>query len=84
MKKMIALLLALLLFVSLVTVCFADGGLADGDSPVGEPHEDPENPTDESMTSPDTGVSYLLASAALLLGFAGLIASGKKLFYTNV
>ncbi len=86
MKKLIALFLALLLVFSLATVCFADMGKEDGDSPVGgpdipvgPPDENPENPVDNSLTSPDTGVCAV-AMLALVAGFAGVAVSGKKLF----
>ena len=84
MKKLIALFLALMLVFSLATVCFADQGLSTGDSPTGDTIPDEVGPHDEnvdnSLTSPDTGVVSAAAVMALVLGFAGVTVSGKKLF----
>ena len=77
-------MIAILLLAGLTTVCFADQGHEDGDSPIAETVETtepaPECPVDNGLTSPDTGVSYVFAGWILVLGFTGVVISARTLF----
>lgn len=83
MKKLIALLLALLVLAAFTTVCFAENGMDDGDSPIAEEIDDPDNPTDSGLTSPETGAALAVAGLVLVFALAGAAVSGKKLAFRN-
>ncbi len=78
MRKLIAILLVVFLLAALATVCFADKGYEDGDSPVGGDVPEPEG--DKSMVSPDTGLSVCALACAAAFGACGAVVSTKKLF----